>query len=107
MASAAEPTYGTPLYSFSVICICNRSISGIWGGSDVEVICYLYGGPIMVTHQKPEDFRIEDWAIPEDELPWNVPTAATADKPTRTRPSANIIELDQYRRLKRDNQAAD
>jgi hypothetical protein len=62
----------------------------------------------MAAKQKSEDFRIEDWAIPESELPWNAPAAATADKSTRIGfQSANIIELDQYRRRKRDNQAAD
>ena len=62
----------------------------------------------MATNQKSEDFRIEDWAIPENELPWNAPAAATAGKPTRTRfQVANIIELDQYRRQKRDNGAVD
>jgi len=65
-------------------------------------------GPIMAANHKSEDFRIEDWAIPEDELPWNTPAAAPAGKPTQTRfQAANIIELDQYRRRKRDNQAAD
>jgi hypothetical protein len=54
----------------------------------------------MAANQKSGDFRIEDWAIPEDELPWNAP-AAPVGKPTRTRfQSANVIELDQYRRQK-------
>ena len=62
----------------------------------------------MAADQKSDDFRIEDWAIPEHELPWNTPTAATADKPTQARfQAANIIELDQYRRQKRDNQPVD
>jgi len=63
----------------------------------------------MAANQKSDDFQIEDWAIPEDELPWNTPAAATADKPTQARfqSANNIIELDQYRRLKRDNQAGD
>jgi len=55
----------------------------------------------MAANHKSEDFRVEDWAIPEDELPWNTPAAAPAGKPTPTRfQSANIIELDQYRRRK-------
>jgi len=61
----------------------------------------------MAANQKSEDFRIEDWAIPEEELPWNAPPPVTADKPTRTRfQSANVIELDQYRRPKQRNPAA-
>jgi hypothetical protein len=62
----------------------------------------------MAANQKPEDFKIEDWAIPEDELPWNTPAADMADTPTRTRfQSANVIELNQYRRRKRDTPNAD
>jgi len=61
----------------------------------------------MPANQKSDDFQIEDWAIPEDELPWNAP-ATPAAKPAQNRfQSANIIELDQYRQRKRDNQAAD
>ena len=61
----------------------------------------------MAANQK-SDFQIEDWAIPEDELPWNTPAAATTNKPSRTRfQSANIIDLDQYRQRKRDNQPVD
>jgi hypothetical protein len=62
----------------------------------------------MAADQKSDDFRIEDWAIPEHELPWNTPVAATANKPSRARfqSANNIIELDQYRRQKRDNQPA-
>jgi len=57
----------------------------------------------MATNQKSDDFRIEDWAIPKDELPWNTPAAATAGRPTRPRFQApNVIELDQYRRQKQD-----
>ena len=47
----------------------------------------------MAANQKSGDFKIEDWAIPEDELPWNAAAAVMADKPLRTRQSANIIEL--------------
>jgi hypothetical protein len=55
----------------------------------------------MAANQKSDDFQIEDWAIPEDELPWNAPAAATAAKPTQSRfQAANVIELNQYRRLK-------
>jgi hypothetical protein len=62
----------------------------------------------MAAHQKSEDFRIEDWAIPEEALPWNTPPAATAAKPTQSRfQAANVIELKQYRRRQRDNPAAD
>ena len=56
----------------------------------------------MAANQKSEDFRIEDWAIPEDELPWNAPAAAAEDKPT-----ADVIELEQYRRQKRNTSNTD
>ena len=57
----------------------------------------------MAANQKSEDFRIEDWAIPESELPWNAPAAATADKSTRIGfQSANVIELDKHRRQRRN-----
>jgi hypothetical protein len=49
----------------------------------------------MAAKQKSQDFRIEDWAISEDELPWNTPAAAKSRAP-------NVIELDQYRRQKRN-----
>jgi hypothetical protein len=49
----------------------------------------------MTKSQKLKDFRLEDWAIPEHELPWNAPTAATEGLQ-----SANVIELDRYRRRK-------
>ena len=41
----------------------------------------------MSANQKSEDFRIEDWAIPEAELPWNAPTAARFQSP-------NVIDLE-------------
>jgi len=53
----------------------------------------------MAANQKSEDFKVEDWAIPEDELPWNAPTVAPAGKLSRSRFQApNIVDLDQYRR---------
>jgi len=53
----------------------------------------------MATKQQSEDFRIEDWAIPEAELPWN----ATPRQQSRFQSSSsNIVELDQYRRRGRD-----
>jgi hypothetical protein len=59
----------------------------------------------VAANQKSEDFRIEDWAIPEDELPWNAPAAAMVGKPTQSRfQAANVIELNQYRRLKNKSQ---
>jgi len=48
----------------------------------------------MAANQKSDDFKVEDWAIPEDELPWNTPVAARFQAP-------NVIELNQYRRQKR------
>jgi hypothetical protein len=62
----------------------------------------------MAANQKSDDFQIEDWAIPEDELPWNTPAAAPADRPTQSRFQApNVIELDQYRRQKRNTSNTD
>jgi len=54
----------------------------------------------MAAKQKSQDFRIEDWAISEDELPWNTPAAAKSRAP-------NVIELDQYRRQKRNKSTGD
>jgi len=48
----------------------------------------------MAANQKSEDFRIEDWAIPEDELPWNAAQVAPQQ-------SANVIDLEQYRRQRK------
>jgi hypothetical protein len=48
----------------------------------------------MAANQKSDDFKVEDWAIPEEELPWNAPAAARFQ-------ATNIILLDQYRRQKR------
>jgi hypothetical protein len=53
----------------------------------------------MAAKQKSEDFRIEDWAIPEAELPWNTAAAAGLQAP-------NVIHLDQYRRQKRKDAGA-
>jgi hypothetical protein len=54
---------------------------------------------VSSDNQKPDDFQIEDWAIPEDELPWNTPVAAQASKTTHS----NVVELDQYRRERRNS----
>jgi hypothetical protein len=54
----------------------------------------------MAANQKSEDFKIEDWAIPEEELPWNIPAAARFQSP-------NVIELEQYRRQKRNTSNTD
>jgi hypothetical protein len=48
----------------------------------------------MAGNQKAEDFQIEDWAIPEEELPWNAGTAARFQTP-------NIVCLEQYRRKRK------
>jgi len=55
----------------------------------------------VAANRKPDDFRLEDWTIPEQELLWNTP-AAPAGKPTQSRfQSPNVIELDQYRRRRK------
>jgi len=62
----------------------------------------------MAANQKSEDFRIEDWAIPEDELPWNAPAPVMAAKPTQSRfQAANVIDLDQCRRQRRNTLKTD
>jgi hypothetical protein len=48
----------------------------------------------MAANQKAEDFQIEDWAIPEEELPWNAGAAARFQAP-------NVVCLEQYRRKRK------
>jgi hypothetical protein len=52
----------------------------------------------MAAKQKFEGFRIEDWAIPEDELPWN-----SAQRQQSRFQARNVVELEHYRHRKRDN----
>jgi hypothetical protein len=48
----------------------------------------------MAAKQKSEEFQIEDWAIREEELPWNASAAARFQAP-------NIVCLEQYRRKRK------